>query len=88
MEVICSSERSVDFHRATWRFIPEDSDLHNHRSENLKSYKDFLFADNHVLVVFVKENLQRAIYKFFNIINEPNMNMFTSETKLLELTAQ
>jgi hypothetical protein len=23
----------------TWRYIPEDSTLHNHRSENLKSYK-------------------------------------------------
>jgi hypothetical protein len=25
--------------RATWRNIPEDSILHSHRRENLKSYK-------------------------------------------------
>jgi hypothetical protein len=39
MEAMCSSETSVNFQQATWRFIPEDRTLHNHRSENLKSYK-------------------------------------------------
>jgi hypothetical protein len=29
---------SVDFQRNTWRYIPDDKILHNHRSENLKSY--------------------------------------------------
>jgi hypothetical protein len=38
MEAICSSETSVDFQRTTRRYIPEDSTLHNHRCENLKSY--------------------------------------------------
>jgi hypothetical protein len=38
MEAIYSSERSVDFQRTTRRYIPEDSSLHNHRCENLKSY--------------------------------------------------
>jgi hypothetical protein len=38
MEAICSSETSVDFQRATLRYIPEDSALHSHRCENLKSY--------------------------------------------------
>jgi hypothetical protein len=33
------SEMSVDFQRTTWRYIPEDSILHNHSCENLKSYK-------------------------------------------------
>jgi hypothetical protein len=33
-----SSETSVDFQQTTWRYIPEDRTLHNHRSENLKSY--------------------------------------------------
>jgi hypothetical protein len=37
-EAICSSETSVDFQRATRRYIPEDSTLHKHRCENLKSY--------------------------------------------------
>jgi hypothetical protein len=36
-EAICSSETSVDFHQTTWRYIPEDRTLHNHRCENLKS---------------------------------------------------
>jgi hypothetical protein len=38
METICSFEMSVYFQRATRRYIPEDSILHNHRCENLKSY--------------------------------------------------
>jgi hypothetical protein len=35
---LCSSETSVDFQRNTRRYIPEDSTLHKHRCENLKSY--------------------------------------------------
>jgi hypothetical protein len=38
MEAICSSEMFVDIQRITWNYIPEDSTLHNHRCENLKSY--------------------------------------------------
>jgi hypothetical protein len=38
MEAICSFETLVDFQRTTWYYIPEDSTLHNHRYENLKSY--------------------------------------------------
>jgi hypothetical protein len=37
-EAICSSETSVDFQRTTRLYIPEDSTLHTHRSEDLKSY--------------------------------------------------
>jgi hypothetical protein len=39
MEAICSSETSGATQRTTRRHIPEDYTLHNHRSENLKSYK-------------------------------------------------
>jgi hypothetical protein len=39
MEATCSSEMSVAFQRTTRRYIPEDRTLHNHRCENLKSYK-------------------------------------------------
>jgi hypothetical protein len=38
MEAICSSDTSVGTQRTTRRYIPEDSTLHNHRCENLKSY--------------------------------------------------
>jgi hypothetical protein len=37
MEAICSYETSVDFQRATWRYIPEDGTLLNQCCENLKS---------------------------------------------------
>jgi hypothetical protein len=39
MVVIYSSEMLVDFQWTKWHYIPEDSTLHNHRCENLKSYK-------------------------------------------------
>jgi hypothetical protein len=39
MEATCSPKTSVDFQRATKRYMPEDRTLHNHRCENLKSYK-------------------------------------------------
>jgi hypothetical protein len=37
MEALSSSETSV-LTRATWRNIPDNDLLHNHRRENLKSY--------------------------------------------------
>jgi hypothetical protein len=37
-EALVSSETSV-LTRATWRNNPEDTILHSHRRENLKSYK-------------------------------------------------
>jgi hypothetical protein len=40
MEAIFSFETSVDFQRTTQRYIPGGSTLHNHRCENLKSYKE------------------------------------------------
>jgi hypothetical protein len=39
MEAIYSSETSVDTERTTRYYIPEDATLHNHRCENLKSYR-------------------------------------------------
>jgi hypothetical protein len=45
MEAICSCEISVDFQRTTRRYIPEDSTLHNHRCEDLKSYNSMLFRN-------------------------------------------
>jgi hypothetical protein len=39
MEAISSSETSGGFQLTTMRYNPEDITLHNHRCENLKSYK-------------------------------------------------
>jgi hypothetical protein len=38
MEAICSFETSADFQWTTQCYVPEDSTLHNHRCENLRSY--------------------------------------------------
>jgi hypothetical protein len=46
MEKICFSAVSVDFQQITCRYIPEDRTLHNHRYENLKSYRTILVYNN------------------------------------------
>jgi hypothetical protein len=38
MEAARTSETLVNFYQTTWRYNPEESHLHNHRRENLKSY--------------------------------------------------
>jgi hypothetical protein len=38
MEAARSSETLVNFNQTTRRYNPEDSNLHIHRRENLKSY--------------------------------------------------
>jgi hypothetical protein len=39
MEAVSTSETLVNFYQTTRRYSPEDSNLHAHRRENLKSYK-------------------------------------------------
>jgi hypothetical protein len=38
MEAASTSETSVNFYQTTRRNIPEDSHLHTHRRENIKSH--------------------------------------------------
>jgi hypothetical protein len=38
MEAAHTYEMSVDIDLTTWQYIPEDSELHTHRRENLKSH--------------------------------------------------
>jgi hypothetical protein len=40
MEAVGTSETSVSFYETTQPNIPEDSYLHTHRRENLKSHSD------------------------------------------------
>jgi hypothetical protein len=44
MEVVSTSETSVNFYDTTRRNIPEDSRLHTRRRENLKSH--YLISSN------------------------------------------
>jgi hypothetical protein len=39
-EAARTSETLVNFYQTTWHYNPEDSHLHTHRRENLKSYKN------------------------------------------------
>jgi hypothetical protein len=55
MEAFCSSEKSVDTQRTTRHYIPEVDTIHNHRCENLKSYK---VEDNYGKVYDVALNLE------------------------------
>jgi hypothetical protein len=52
MEVICSSETSVDTQRTTWRHIPEVDTLPNHRCENLKSYIQIIWRQFYTDVMY------------------------------------
>jgi hypothetical protein len=38
MEAARTSETSVDIYLATWKYIPQDYELHTHSCENLKSH--------------------------------------------------
>jgi hypothetical protein len=44
MEAARTSETLVNFYQTTRRYNPEDSHLHTHRRENLKSYLKFKVA--------------------------------------------
>jgi hypothetical protein len=42
MEAARTSEKLVNFYKTTRRYNPEDSHLHTHRRENLKSYTYYI----------------------------------------------
>jgi hypothetical protein len=68
MEAIYSSETSFDFQRTTRRYIPEDSTLHNHRCENLKSCpQSILFPQcMRSSFTFIRNNRQNSSFVYFN----------------------
>jgi hypothetical protein len=72
MEAVLISETSVNFKVTTRRYIPEDSELHTRRRENLKSHTFilFLFGRTYVTALeqilklsttFSKENTTRSV---------------------------
>jgi hypothetical protein len=50
MEAVRTSETSVNINLTTRRYIPEDSKLHTHRRENLKSHKIGFVYTNDLII--------------------------------------
>jgi hypothetical protein len=57
MEAARTSETSVDIQLRARQYIPEDSELHTRRRENLKSHKSFEY--------FIKNNNTKWRNQFF-----------------------
>jgi hypothetical protein len=54
MEAARTSETLVNFYQTTRRYNPEDSHLHTHRRENLKSYAEKYIMRNSTLSAIYK----------------------------------
>jgi hypothetical protein len=71
MEAAWTSETSVDIYLATRQYIPEDSELHARRRENLKSHTAIAFLNsvNQLIFVMVKYSVLFEVRtEFLNII--------------------
>jgi hypothetical protein len=74
-----SSETSV-LTRATRRNNPEDTILHRHRRENLKSYKRMFFVDT----AKRRSAFPGSIVQFLWSLNKPRMYHFTVSIVLFQ----
>jgi hypothetical protein len=75
MEAICSSVTLVDFQWATQRYIPQDSTLHNHHCENLKSYK--ICVVSNILNVLHQDKFLQAKQLLSHLLQTLTKQMFT-----------
>jgi hypothetical protein len=84
MEAARTSETLVNFYQTARCYNPEDSNLHTHRRENLKSYLDvILFADDLALLASTEDDLQCSIYNFHMVASEYNMEISIEKLKVM-----
>jgi hypothetical protein len=82
MEVVCTSETSVNFYQTTRRNIPEDSHLHTRRRENLKyhllNYNDHSAQNEELFSVYVvKYSPHRNMFEI-RVVNPCDMYSYVS----------
>jgi hypothetical protein len=53
MEAARTSETLVNFYQTTWRYNPEDSHLHTHHHENLKTYLPYYVSSIRIFASFI-----------------------------------
>jgi hypothetical protein len=80
MEALRSSETLADFQRTTRRYIPEDSTLHNHRCENLKSYILLRDSDYSRVLDWWSDLLDSSIQRVTTIYNSLSLSLSLSLT--------
>jgi hypothetical protein len=66
-EALGSSETSVPTTRATWHNIPEDTIVHSHRRENLKSYTEIRLFAQAIIMKISAVSLHNAYNIHINI---------------------
>jgi hypothetical protein len=70
IDAIFSSEMSVNFQRTTQRYIPEDRTLHNHRCENLNSYKGLFLGGCLIAISIQHKNVRHCCFSNFLLLSE------------------
>jgi hypothetical protein len=80
MEAIYSSETSVDFHRISRRYIPEDGTLHSNPCENFSSLNN-LYSIHKSCSRKVSGSSPDEIIGFFNLPNPSSRTMALGSTQ-------
>jgi hypothetical protein len=62
-EAARTPETLVNFYQTSRRYIPEDSHLHTHRRENLKSYSVYLLIPIHIKILKYSQELKKGNWK-------------------------